>query len=232
MFRRSSLLLPLRLFQINNLFRSPQLHLNPYEFIDVFYVNKREKASQAAAKSKNKTFGLFNTNVKQLLKLIHPDTFRSAIKGETDYERIEYFSRLSSINQKSLQSLNSFASTMGDYKSNLQMFVTASESLKLEFYVITPNSYHAACIKSELRFPNINAQVWVQHSDPSLHMSHWRDIQLLQFLHSAHQEIGSKLNVSFLPSDSDVSFLRDISKKTMIPLPSPCIILYTFNLHF
>ena len=72
----------------------------------------------------NKTYGVLHANVKQLLRIVHPDSFRFPRESEEDIKKYE---KMSMDNQRSLQNLNSFNNVMRNYKSNIILVLTKSK---------------------------------------------------------------------------------------------------------
>lgn len=175
---------------------------------------------------KLKTYGILHSNVRQLLRVIHPDTFRPHI--QEDNKKSEEYKKLAMINQRSMQGLNSFNTTMKNYGSNMNTFLKGNgERIPLEFHIITnpqksSDSLEIKTIRTAFLYPHVTKQIWVRHNKAEAYFYHWRDIQLLDLLHRVHVMAGSSLNISLLPDDSEIDLLRAQSRHTRIPLPINC----------
>lgn len=171
---------------------------------------------------KLKTYGVLHNNVRQLLRIIHPDTFRSHM--QEDNPKADEYKKLSMINQRSMQSLNSFNATMKNYGANMGTFLKGSgETIPIEFHIITnQKTMEIKKIRSAFVYPHVNKQIWVRHTKAEPYFYHWRDIQFLDLLNRVHTIAGSESEGSLLPNDTEIEALRAQSKFTRIPLPIHC----------
>ena len=188
------------------------------------YVQRQSYATSPIPKLK--TYGTLHANIRQLLRIVHPDTFRPYLKEENP--KAEEYKKLSMINQRSLQSLNGFNATMKNFERNMNTFLKGTgEAVSIEFNIMVPNqgknsSVSVHTIRTGFVYPHVNKHVWVRHSNPVLHMNHWRDVQFLDLLHRVHMVIGSSMEISLLPSDQEVELFQSVSRETRIPMPVQC----------
>jgi len=179
------------------------------------YTNTFESADVRTLKSNTK-YGLLHPYLRQLLRLIHPDSFRKYTQGQN----AEHYTQLSLINQRSLQSINSFIATMNAHQENLRSF-TNPQPIYLDFYVIIQKPglpLESKQIKSILQYPNTAIHQWIRFPNVGDYMNQWRDVQILQLLHQANSLLQDHA-FEFLPNEQELLILQEMARKTLIPLP-------------
>jgi hypothetical protein len=171
-----------------------------------------------------KTYGVLHSNVRQLLRIIHPDNFRPYMKeGMPEASK---FQQMSMVNQRSLQSLNAFNNLMKNHQANSATFLRgAPEPMRIVFHILRPledGRAHTKAVHTALLLPDVTKHLWVRHSDPTSHMHHWRDVQMLDLLNRVHSLISGELEINLLPSDQELEVMQTISRQTRIPMPMQC----------